>query len=74
MEQEQEEVQDVSDLKGGRWVIWKDSGDCLSLPHPQERNREDTLLIMLVFRVPMLVLMFAKEETRLWLLGKVTTG
>ena len=73
MEQEQEDVQDASDLEGGS-VIWKDPGDCSSLLHPQERIKEDTLPMMLVFLVLMLVLMFAKEEARLWLLGKVTTG
>jgi len=73
VEQEQEEVQDVSDLEGGS-VIWKDPGDCSSLLHPQERIKEDTLPMMLLFLVLMLVLMFAKEEARLWLLGKVTTG
>ena len=73
MEQEQEEVQDVSDLEGGS-VIWNDPGDCLSLLHPQERNKEDTLPTMLVFLVLKLVLMFTKEEARLWLLGKVSTG
>ena len=70
MEQEQVEV---SDLEGGS-VIWKDPGDCSSLLHPQERIKEDTLPMMLLFLVLMLVLMFAKEEARLWLLGKVTTG
>ena len=73
MEQEQEDVQDASDLEGGS-VIWKDPGDCSSLLHPQERIKEDTLPMMLLFLVLMLVLMFAKEEARLWLLGKVTTG
>ena len=73
MEQEQEEVQDVLDLEGGS-VIWKDSGVCLSLLHPQQRNKEDALSMTLVFFMLMLVLMLAKEEARLWLLGKVTTG
>ena len=46
----------------------------MSLLHPQEQNKEDTLPMMLVFLVLMLVLMFTEEEARLWLLGKVTTG
>ena len=77
MEQEQEEVQEELDLDGGR-VIWNDSGVCLSLLRPQQRNKGDTLPVKLVFLmlmlVLMLVLMLAKEEARLWLLGKVTTG
>lgn len=73
MEQEQEEVQEELDLDGGR-VIWNDSGVCLSLLRPQQRNKGDTLPVKLVFLMLMLVLMLAKEEARLWLLGKVTTG
>ena len=72
MEQEQEEVQEELDLDGGR-VIWNDSGVCLSLLRPQQRNKGDTLPVKLVFLMLMLVLMLAKEEARLWLLGKVTT-
>ena len=64
MEQEQEEVQDVLDLEGGS-VIWKDSGFCLSLLHPQQRKKEDALPMTLVFLMLMLVLMLAKEEARL---------
>ena len=70
MEQEQEEVQEELDLE----VIWKVSGVCLSLLRPQQRSRGDTLPVKLVFLMLMLVLMLAKEEARLWLLGKVTTG
>ena len=73
MEQEQEEVQEELDLDGGR-VIWNDSGVCLSLLRPQQRNKGGTLPVKLVFLMLMLVLMLAKEEARLWLLGKVTTG
>ena len=73
MEQEQEEVQEELDLEGGS-VIWKDSGVCLSLLRPQQRNKGDTLPVKLVFLMLMLVLMLAMEEARLWLLGKVTTG
>ena len=73
MEQEQEEVQEELDLDGGS-VIRKDSGACLSLLRPQQRNKGDTLPVKLVFLMLMLVLMLAMEEARLWLLGKVTTG
>ena len=64
MEQEQEDVQDVSDLEGGS-VIWKDPGDCSSLLHPQERIKEDTLPMMLVFLVLMVKdLVWAQEHIR----------
>ena len=66
-------MQEELDLDGGR-VIWNDSGVCLSLLRPQQRNKGDTLPVKLVFLMLMLVLMLAKEEARLWLLGKVTTG
>ena len=46
----------------------------MSLLRPQQRNKGDTLPVKLVFLMLMLVLMLAKEEARLWLLGKVTTG
>ena len=71
VEHEQDELHEELDLEEWGRVIWKDSGVSLSFPH---RKRLVTLSEMLVLLVLALVLILSKEEARLWLLGKVTTG
>ena len=71
VEHEQDELHEELDLEEWGRVIWKDSGVSLSFPH---RKRLVTLSEMLVLLVLALVLSLSKEEARLWLLGKVTTG
>lgn len=71
VEHEQDELHEELDLEEWGRVIWKDSGVSLSFPH---RKRSVTLSEMLVLLVLALVLSLSREEARLWLLGKVTTG
>ena len=71
VEHEQDELHEELDLEEWGRVIWKDSGVSLSFPH---RKRLVTLSEMLVLLVLALVLILSREEARLWLLGKVTTG
>ena len=71
VEHEQDELHEEVDLEEWGRVIWKDSGVSLSFPH---RKRSVTLSEMLVLLVLALVLSLSREEARLWLLGKVTTG
>ena len=71
VEHEQDELQEELDLEEWGRVIWKDSGVSLSFPH---RKSSVTLSEMLVLLVLALVLSLSREQVRLWLLGKVTTG
>ena len=71
VEHEQDELHEELDLEEWGRVIWKDSGVSLSFPH---RKRSVTFSEMLVLLVLALVLSLSREEARLWLLGKVTTG